>query len=266
MSAPENVLMPKDWTELLAALMEDSWNDQIKRHRSQYAYRGLSHDYPLYTSLMRLGGNTKFIEGHLIRNFEKYAWNSGSMNYPLWHLISIAQHHGLPTRLMDWTYSPLIALHFATSNTKTFDVDGVVWKVHYGDVHSFLPEGVKRPLTESGAGIFTASMLDSSLESLSALDGLTTIKGAHAIFFEPPSLDDRIVNQFAYFSMLSDPTLGMDKWLETSSVRWKKIIISKGFKWEIRDFLDQNNITERVLFPGLDGLSSWLRRHYSPRS
>src|SRR5881392_3811210 len=86
-----------------------------------------------------------------------------------------------------------------------------------------------------------------------------------ALFFEPPSLDDRIVNQFALFSMMSSPSARLDDWLlrqRPDLVR--RIIIPAKLKWEVRDKLDQANITERVLFPGLDGLGRWLRRHYMP--
>ena len=83
-------------------------------------------------------------------------------------------------------------------------------------------------------------------------------------FLEPPSLDDRIVNQFALFSLMSSPTATLDAWLEDHPDLCRRLVIPAELKWEVRDKLDQANVTERVLFPGLDGLSRWLKRQYMP--
>src|SRR5579871_1248391 len=103
-----------------------------------------------------------------------------------------------------------------------------------------------------------------------AANSLTEFEELHpdqfVVFFEPPSLDDRIVNQYALFSLMSDPAAELDQWLGQHPDLYRRIIIPHNLKWEVRDKLDQANITERVLFPGLDGLSRWLRRYYTPRT
>jgi len=256
------------WSHLHELLFEDSWNDGIQRHRSKHAFRGLPDiGYDLQTTLMRLGGQYHLLEKHLLRNFQKYAHQDVVERDSVWHWLSVAQHHGLPTRLLDWTYSPQIALHFLTANYRSFNnADGVIWKVDFEKVHALLPDKVKRPMQREGSGVFTVDLLAESLDSLEELDGLSSPSGDFAIFFEPPSIDNRIVNQFAYFSVMSNPRLSMDCWLKAHPDLWCQIVVPKDLKWEIRDKLDQSNITERVLFPGLDGLCAWLQRHYSPRT
>ena len=84
------------------------------------------------------------------------------------------------------------------------------------------------------------------------------------VFMEPPAVDRRILNQFALFSLMSSPSAHLDKWLEGHPELCRKVRIPAKLKGEIRDNLDQANINERVLFPGLDGLSRWLARYYTP--
>ena len=83
-------------------------------------------------------------------------------------------------------------------------------------------------------------------------------------FLEPPSIDERVTNQYALLSVVSRSETRVDEWLAAHEDLYARYIIPAELKWEIRDKLDQANITERVLFPGLDGLSTWLRRHYTP--
>lgn len=258
------VIRVETWQDLLEALYAEAWNRNIGRFRSKEAYRGLSTaEYPLETTLMRMGGPYVQLERHLLRNFRKYAHRNMVERDSIWDWLTLAQHHGLPTRLLDWTYSPFAAMHFATSNVEKFDEDGVIWAVNYVNAHRYLPAHLLKLLEREGANVFTIEMLSESIGSLGDFDALT--RDDVAIFLEPPSLDDRIVNQHALFSVIPNAGGRIDNLIQKNEDVGRKIIIPAGLKWEIRDKIDQANITERVLFPGLDGLSSWLKRQYGPK-
>ena len=252
------------WTELNERLYEESWKEELGRFRSNFAFRGMPDaSYDLTTSLMRLGGAYGDLEDDLLRTFRRYARRYDVPLDSVWNLLAVGQHHGLATRLLDWTYSPYVALHFATENIQCFDVDGVILCVDYVKMNSSLPDRLKSILEEEDAGVFTAEMLGRSADTLAEFDGLA--QDEFIAFFEPPSLDDRIVNQFALFSLMSSASASLDRWLAENPESFRRIIIPAALKWEVRDKLDQANITERVLRPGLDGLSSWINRYYSPR-
>lgn len=253
------------WNELNECLYQESWQQSIRRFRSSFTFRGMDDvSYSLKTSLMRLGGDYANLEDHLLRTFRRYARRYATPVDSVWNWLALAQHHGLATRLLDWTYSPYVAMHFATSDLERFDVDRVIWCVDYVHSNTFLPDTLKAILEEEGASVFTAEMLSHSARTLGEFDGLAP--GEFVVFFEPPSLDDRIVNQFALFSLMSNASARLDDWLATRPTTFRRIILPAALKWEIRDKLDQANITERVLMPGLDGLSRWLTRYYTTRT
>jgi hypothetical protein len=234
------------------------------RFRSDYAFRGVSDaSYELKTSLARLCGTQTHLEYHLLRNFSKYAdLPQSNTHFSDWHWMILAQHHGLPTRLLDWTYSPFVAAHLATVEINKFDRDGAIWFADFVKINRMLPDPLAEELSSVRANAFTLDMLERSLGDIKHFD---TLGNDLVVFFEPPSIDARIVNQFALFSVMSSPTSQLDTWLSAHPEFYGRIIIPKELKWEVRDKLDQANITERILFPGLDGLASWLKRHYTPR-
>jgi len=59
--------------------------------------------------------------------------------------------------------------------------------------------------------------------------------------------------------------LALEEWIEGHPDLVRKVVVPAQLRWEVRDKLDQANVTERVLFPGLDGISAWLTRYYAPR-
>ena len=265
--------MPDDiransWNEISDLLFAEAWQKPIHRFRSPFVFRGQADaGFDLTTSLMRVGANFAEVESPMLRAFRRYAhrWHPGGNADTAWNWLALAQHHGLPTRLLDWTYSPLVALHFATAEVHNWQVDGAVWCVDFARLHAGLPKRLQGILEDEGAGVFTAEMLAACADSLAAFDGLAP--EPFLLFWEPPSFDDRIVNQFALFSLASGARVVLGEWLRAhGDAAYRRVVIPAALKPEIRDRLGQAGITERVLLPGLDGLSAWLRRYYSCRS
>ncbi len=255
------------WVDLQERLFDEAWKEELGRFRSDFAFRGHANAADdLGTSLARLGGDYAELENHLLRNFRKYARRDAvSVDSP-WEWLALAKHHHLPTRVLDWSYSPYVALHFATADAGGAGsevAEAAVWCVDFVRAREALPDALVEALAEERSNVFTTEMLGRAAGSLAELDALREEED-FVVFFEPPSLDERIVNQYALFSLMSSPTARLDEWLAERPDVARRIIVGPELKWEVRDKLDQANVTERVLFPGLDGLSAWLTRHYSP--
>jgi hypothetical protein len=254
----------ESWAHLHELLFAESWQERLGRHRSDYVFRGeASRAAQLVTSLQRLGGEIASVEGHLLRNFRKYARARDVPEDSTWHWLALAKHHGLATRLLDWTYSPYVALHFATAFPRDYERDGAIWMVDFVETNRLLPERLRRAVEQQGMNALTAELLREEAPTLADFDRLGD---DFVVFFEPPALDERIVNQYALFSLMPSTQARMDEWLERHPQLARRIVLPGGLKWEVRDKLDQANITERVLFPGLDGLAIWLKRYFSPRT
>jgi hypothetical protein len=254
----------KSWAELDEALFSDSWDDRLFRHRSSFAFRGVADaSLGLACGLSRLGPKCEELEEPLLRTFRKYAHRTTGVDESIWSWMAVAQHHGLPTRLLDWTFSPYVALHFMTEDAAKFDRDGAIWMIDYAKAKAKLPKKLRGILDDEEASVFTGEMLGRAVASLKELDALG---GEWLAFLEPPALDDRIVNQYALFSLMPTARCSeLERWLDGQEGLARRIVVPARLKWEVRDKLDQANVTERVLYPGLDGLSRWLTRYYTPR-
>ena len=259
----------KTLEELSKIIFEQNYNKNINRNRSSFLYRGMpDKKFKLTTSLQRNCKNKKnSLEKAILRNFTKYAANSNPvLENSVWQQLIIGQHHGLPTRLLDWTYSPLMGLHFATSGEELSQMDShdaVLWKIDIDEINSLLPDRYIEKLKQENAYLFTANMLEFLVDNLEQYD--CDMLSNSMVLLEPPSIDQRIINQYSYFSVIPKQIEDIEDFLDRATFNTEKYYIDRNLKWRVRDMLDQMNINERIAYPGLDGLSAWIKRHYYVR-
>ena len=252
----------RGWDDLQRVVFDDVWDEKVMRYRDNRIYRGTAdQQWNLVPSLNRVCAHNLELESQLFRSFRKYGYAELAGYEGFWKLLPVAQHHGLPTRLLDWTYSPLVAAHFATEDIGCYDRDGVIWCLNVTDFKRYLPSPLQKKLSDKDSNIFTVEMLEKLVPNFDAMRAMGD--EPYALFFEPSSMIDRIINQYALFSVVSDPAVLLTDILKKRRIPCRKIIIPKEVKLEIRDKLDYINISERMIYPGLDGVCRWITRRYS---
>lgn len=255
-----------DIHEIWDLLSDIKVDPECNRYRTSYLFRGLPNSsYKLDTSLHRNCADKQHdLENSILRNFIKYAAiEDPQLKESIWRQLIIGQHHGLPTRLMDWTYSLMIGLHFATSGEDLSNMDKhdcVLWRIDISELNAILPGKYKDQLDKNNANLMTVDMLSDVVKDLATYD--SDMSNHSMVLLEPPSIDHRIINQYSYFSVTPKGITDIEDFLNTYTHNTVKYVIDKDLRWKIRDLLDQLNINERTVFPGLDGISAWLKRHY----
>jgi hypothetical protein len=247
------------WAEVSDWIEARDWAQPQDEPRATLVYRGSSAGRRLESQLLRRGEAYAGREAHILGAFRRYAHRSGRADWSEWEWLALAQHHGLPTRLLDFTFSPLIALHFATRSKP--DEPGLLWAVDYQRVHRQVPGKLRRLLDRSDAKLFSTEQLAGVAPSLGDFDSMAEGED-FAIFWEPPSIDERIINQSAVFSLMSSPTARFGDWLRNQPDCGRVLSLSPRAKGETRKHLDLAGITERLLFPDLSGLAAWVARYY----
>lgn len=160
-----------------------------------------------------------------------------------WDILAIAQHCGLPTRLLDWTTSPLIALWFAAE----FDT---------------------APPEEQDAAILKIVRLDDTLCMDSELYNNERIFddfGSEIKFFFPKHTIPRISNQRGLFSVhprVSDPN---NDYYESLMSRTYTFRIPGQFKPEIKRRLFKLGIDDSLTMGELDGICKTTNWQYYQR-
>lgn len=191
----------------------------------RWLFRGHSNEaWPLWPSIARVrpvADTTRRAEKDMMDDFKRYAIpHLTRLPRSEWEWLALAQHHGVPTRLLDWTANPLAALLFAVSGPSEFD--SAVWCFRYRRPHQ----------TEA-------------VDPYSITD---------VFILRPTHFNARIVGQSSYFTAHPIPLRPFEPRGDVGE-ELVKIVIPRPMRYRMRSQLDRVGVNFATLFPDLDGVA-----------
>jgi hypothetical protein len=231
--------------EYVDLIDKEKENAEKSGNNVDFLFRGQRKDWPLLPKLARLNlkGKIKKIEILIIDEFRRTSLPLSEFKPENeWDLLSLAQHYGLPTRLLDWTFSALAALWFTVKdpphkNDKKIAQNGVVW-ILKPDLEDFQTDPDQYgPLLNEITKIFLPKVIS---RRVSAQASAFTV---HKI------IENRRVVQF-------ETHLKFKKKLV-------KIIVPPEHFPRIRHRLNMLGVNNATLFPDIGGLCEHLKWRYS---
>ena len=213
------------------------------RNSKDFLFRGQITDQPLIPKIARLKpkGDLMETERLLLKEFKRTNPLLLESHRPFddWDYLTLGQHFGLPTRLLDWSNNALTALWFATNSKPLQEVShpyGVVW-VLMAELEDF----------------------DFKIEEADPFS-ITKTK-----IFRPRLIRQRINNQSAVFSIQSTREIIEKTELNRSDLfrdKLLKIKIPEEYFSTVRHDLNVLGVNAFTIFPELEGLCSYLEWQY----
>lgn len=215
---------------------------------------------------------------HFIKEAKLYIKNiDDNTNEGYLEWMVYAQHFGVPTRLLDFTNNPLVALYFACS--KEENKDGAIWiinLINYKKIHS------KVLKSESNLNEYTTKS-ELIYEVISELKNGTLNCSKFPIQFIPYYLDERMSTQASSFLLWGQDERPFEDMIEKEnyinissakngvSIEYEgkseefilKILIPHEKKKTILEELDLLGVNPKSIFPGLDGIGKYIENYYN---